>query len=155
MESDSEGQQHVTSAREALDTIANDRERVGKRMRAETWWGAPAQGFGVALLVAGPAAGFQWAWLLFLSSTWVFVGVEVYFRRRSGLKISRPAGPRGLALLVGFTLLILVSLGMSAVLALMGLRGWVLVVAAIAGILAWLGVIAYDRIYASEVRRAK
>lgn len=143
------------SARDALDAIGNDRGRVGDRMSAETWWGAPAQGFAAALLVVGPAAGFQWAWLFFLASTLVSVGVEVFFRKRSGLSISRPAGSRGRALLIGLVFLHLVSLGASVMLAVMGLRGWILVAAAIAGICTALGVVAYDRIYAAEVRRAR
>ncbi len=155
MESYFEDQRGHTSARDALDVIGNDRGRVGDRMSAETWWGAPAQGFAAALLVVGPAAGFQWAWLFFLASTLVSVGVEVFFRRRSGLSISRPAGPRGRALLIGIVFLHVVSLGASVMLAVMGLRGWILVAAAIAGIYTALGVMAYDRIYAAEVRRAR
>lgn len=155
MESELEDQRNHTSARDALDAIGNDRGRVGDRMSAETWWAAPAQGFAAALLVAGPSAGLQWAWLLFLASMMVSVGVEVFFRKRSGLSISRPAGPRGRALLIGLIFLHLVSLGVSVMFAVMGLRGWILVAAAVAGIYTALGVVAYDRIYAAEVRRAR
>lgn len=124
-------------------------------MTAETWWAAPAQGFGTALLVVGPAAGLQWAWLLFVASTWVFIGVEVFFRSRSGLTITRPAGPRGLAVLIVFIFVLVGSLGISVALAIIGLRGWIFLVAAIAGVATMLGVIVYDRVYAAEVRRAR
>ena len=155
MESDLEDQRDHASARDVIDAIGNDRGRVGDRMSAETWWAAPAQGFAAALLVAGPSMGLQWAWLLFLASVLVSVGVEVFFRKRSGLSISRPAGPRGRALLIGLIFLHLVSLGVSVMLAVMGLHGWILVAGAIAGIYTALGVVAYDRIYAAEVRRAR
>ncbi|MGO2520050.1 MAG: hypothetical protein ACTH8F_08005 [Microbacterium sp.] len=136
-----------------LETLGADRGRIGERVAAETWWGAPAQGLGVALIVVAPAAGLVWAWLPFVLSVGVFVGVEVLFRKRSGLGITRPAGPRGLWLLVALCLIITFSLVISLLLALFGLTGWVVAVAAAAGVATALIVAAYDRAYAAEVRR--
>jgi hypothetical protein len=64
------------AARDALDAFEGDRSGIGSRMTAETWWGAPAQGFATALLIAGPAAGIQWAWLPFLAAALIFFGVS-------------------------------------------------------------------------------
>lgn len=143
------------SARDALDAIGADRERVGQRMTAETWWAAPTQGFGTALLVAAPAVGIPWAALLFAASASVFICVEVLFRKRSGLSINRPAGPAGVALLVVLGVLLIGALGTSMVLAIAELHGWSLTVAAAAGVVTALGVAGYDSLYANEVRRAR
>src|SRR5690606_34239468 len=107
MESQFENQRDPASVLQSLNT---DRGRIGERMTAETWWAAPAQGLGVALLIGAPAAGPAWAWLPFVLSMGIFVGVEVLFRRRSGLGITRPAGPRGLWLLIALLFIMFVSI---------------------------------------------
>ena len=33
-----------------LETLSTDRGRIGERITAETWWAAPAQGLGAALI---------------------------------------------------------------------------------------------------------
>ncbi|MHA7268435.1 hypothetical protein [Arthrobacter sp. HLT1-20] len=154
MENHLEDRRDPASVRGALETISTDRGRIGERVTAETWWGAPAQGLGVALMVVAPAAGLAWAWLPFVFSVGIFVGVEVLFRKRSGLGITRPAGPRGLWLLVALFLIIFCSFMISMGLALFGLTGWVVAIAVAAGVATALVVVAYDRAYAAEVRRA-
>jgi len=151
MESHFENQRDAASVLEALST---DRGRIGERMMAETWWAAPAQGLGVALIIVAPAAGWAWGWLPFVLSVGVFVGVKVLFRKRSGFGITRPAGPRGLWLLVALFLIIYFSFVISMGLALFGLTGWVVAVAVAAGVATALIVVVYDRSYAAEVRRA-
>lgn len=142
------------SVRESLKAISIDRGRIGERITAETWWGAPAQGLGAALLVVAPAAGLAWAWLPFVLSMGNFIGVEVLFRKRSGLGITRPAGPRGFWMLVALSLIICFSLMVSLVLALLGLIGWIVAVAVAAGVATALISMDYDRAYAAEVRHA-
>ena len=137
-----------------LEVLSADRGRIGERITAETWWAAPAQGLGAALIIVAPAAGLMWAWLPFVLSVGVFVGVEMLFRRRSGFGVTRPAGPRGIWLLVALLLLIFFSCVLSFGLALFGLTGWVVAVAVAAGVATALIVVAYDRAYAVEVRRA-
>ena len=137
-----------------LEVLSADRGRIGERIMAETWWAAPAQGLGAALIIVAPAAGLMWAWLPFVLSVGVFVGVEILFRRRSGFGVTRPAGPRGIWLLVALLLLIFFSCVLSFGLALFGLTGWVVAVAVAAGVATALIVVAYDRAYAVEVRRA-
>lgn len=154
MESQLENPRDPASVRESLKVIGTDRGRIGERITAETWWGAPAQGLGVALIIVAPAAGLLWAWLPFVFSMGIFVGVEMLFRKRSGLGITRPAGPRGLWLLVALFLIITFSLVISMGLALFGLTGWVVAIAVAAGVASALIVVAYDRAYAAEVRRA-
>ncbi|MBC9936208.1 MULTISPECIES: hypothetical protein [unclassified Leucobacter] len=137
-----------------LDALSADRGRIGERVTAETWWAAPAQGLGAALIVGAPAAGLFWAWLPVALSVGVFVSVELLFRKRSGFGISRPAGPRGLWLLVALFVIIFFSFVISLGLALFGLTGWVVATAAVSGAATALIVVAYDRAYAVEVRRA-
>lgn len=154
MESHFENQRDPASVREALEAISTDRGRIGERITAETWWTAPAQGLGAALIIAAPAAGLLWAWLPFVFSVGIFVGVEVLFRKRSGFGITRPAGPRGLWLLVALFAIIFFSIVISLGLALFGLTGWVIATALAAGVATALIVVAYDRAYAAEVRHA-
>lgn len=137
-----------------LEALSADRGRIGERITAETWWAAPAQGLGAALIIAAPAAGLAWAWLPVVLSVGIFVGVEVLFRKRSGFGITRPAGPRGLWLLVALFLIIFFSFVISMGLALFGLTGGVVAVAVAAGVATALIVVVYDRAYAAEVRRA-
>lgn len=146
------GNQHGPAS--LLKTLGADRARLGRRMTTETWWAAPAQGLSMGLMVAAPAAGLAWAWLPFALSLALYIGVELLFRRRSGLNISMPAGPRGLWLLAGLCLLIIFSFMLSLVLALFGLNGWVLAVALAAGVATTFIVVAYDRTYAAEVHGA-
>lgn len=154
MESNFENPADPAAARDVLGVIGSDRARIGQRMTAETWWAAPAQGIGAALLVAAPAAGWRWAWLLLVASMWVFLSVEWLFRTRSGLNITRPAGPGGLALLIVLVILLIGAFGVSLTLAILNLSGWIGAVAMGAGVAFALGVVAYDRMYAVEVRRA-
>lgn len=151
MESQFEKQRDPASV---LETLSTDRGRIGERITAETWWAAPAQGLGAALIIVAPAAGLAWAWLPFVLSVGIFVGVEVLFRKRSGFGITRPAGPRGLWLLAALFLIIFFSFVISMGLALFGLTGWVVAVAVAAGVVTALIVVVYDRAYAAEVRRA-
>jgi hypothetical protein len=151
MESNLENQDDPASVLEALSA---DRGRIGARITAETWWAAPAQGLGAALIFLAPAAGLAWAWLPIVLSVGIFVGVEMLFRKRSGFGITRPAGPRGIWLLVAFFVTIFFSFVLSLGLALFGLTGWVVAVAAAVGVATALIVVAYDRAYAAEVRRA-
>lgn len=137
-----------------LEELSNDRGRMGERITAETWWAAPAQGLGAALMIVAPAAGLAWAWLPFVLSVGIFIGIEVLFRRRTGLGISWPAGPRGIWLLVAFILIFFFSFVISLGLGLFGLTGWVVAVAVVAGVATTLIVVDYDRTYAAEVRRA-
>lgn len=137
-----------------LEALRADRGRIGARITAETWWAAPAQGLGATLLIGAPAAGLAGAWLPFVLSVGIFVGVEMLFRKRSGFGVTRPAGPRGLWLLVALFLIMFFSFVLSMGLALFGLTGWVVAVAVAAGVATALIVVVYDRTYADEVRRA-
>ena len=151
MESKFENQRDPASV---LEELSNDRDRIGERITAETWWAAPAQGLGAALMIVAPAAGLVWAWLPFLLSVGIFIGIEVLFRKRTGLGITRPAGPRGIWLLVAVFLITFFSFVVSLGLALFGLTGWVVAVAVVTGVATALIVVVYDRAYAAEVRRA-
>ncbi|GMA29474.1 hypothetical protein [Arenivirga flava] len=142
-------------ARETLAALGEDRRRIGERMTAETWWAAPAQGFGSALLVAAPVAGLQWAWVPFIAGAVVFTAVEALFRRRSGVAIGRPAGPLGVLLLVAIGLLHVAAVGGTVVLSVLELHGWAVALAALTGVVMALGVVGYDRVFAQEVRRAR
>ncbi|MBX0301245.1 hypothetical protein K2F54_14820 [Cryobacterium sp. 1639] len=142
-------------ARDSLSAVETDRERLGDRMTAETHWAAPAQGLAAAVLIGAPAAGIPGVFVVLAVGIMLFVGIEWAFRRRSGLSISRPAGPRGMALLVLLTVL-LSGLGMvSFALWVFDMAAWILPVAVVGGLLMALGVRAYDHTYSDEVRRAR
>lgn len=149
--SDNENQSDPASV---LASLTTDRDRIGERVTAETWWAAPAQGAAVALMIGAPAAGLEWAWLPFILSMGVFIGVELLFRKRSGFGITLPAGPGGWWLLAGLFIIILIAMASSTALTLFGLSGWAIAVAVTAGVAAALTVAAYDRTYAAEVRHA-
>lgn len=149
------GAEEFDSARRMLQGIEDDRRGLGIRMTSETRWAAPAQGVGAGLMVAAPAAGLAWGWLLFVTGVATFFVVEGVFRRRSGLSISAPAGPRGAALLVGLGCLVAVALAAAVILSFLGLIAAVCGIAFIVGGCFTLGVIAYDRVYAIEVARVR
>src|SRR5690606_4514027 len=138
-----EDQRDPASARTALDAVGRDRGRIGASIKRETWWAAPAQGFAALLLVVAPAAGLELAWLFFVASMLVFVGVEILFRKRSGLAVTRPAGPRGVALLIALSLVFVGATVASTTLAIFDLRGWAVVVACATGLATTLGVVVY------------
>lgn len=155
MASDSVEAKEFDSARRMLEGIEDDRRGLGLRMTAETWWAAPAQGVGVGLMVAAPTAGLAWGWLLFVTGVSTFFVVESVFRRRSGLSISGPAGPHGVALLVGLGCLVTVALAAAVILSFLGLNAAALGLAMIVGGCFAIGVVAYDRVYAIEVTRVR
>lgn len=155
MASESVEAREFDSVRRMLEGIEDDRRGLGLRMTAETWWAAPAQGVGAGLMVAAPAAGLTWGWLLFLTGVAIFFVVETVFQRRSGLSISGPAGPRGLVLVVGLGCFLAVALAAGIILSFLGLIAAVCGIAVIAGGCFALGVVAYDRVYAIEVARVR
>lgn len=143
------------TARGALDAIADDQAGFLQRVGSHTRWTAPAQGFGIALLVAAPAVGMRWGWLLYLLGVLTLIGTEVLFRTRTGVVLARPAGRRSLAVLIALLVALVVSVALSTLLAILGESGWVLAVAAAIGIATVVGAIAYDRAYASDLLRGR
>ncbi|MGZ0711335.1 hypothetical protein ACWPKO_23710 (plasmid) [Coraliomargarita sp. W4R53] len=143
------------STRDALSAVATDRRRLGERMTAETRWAAPAQGLAAALLIGAPAFGIPGVFFAFAASCWFLLGVEWLFRKRSGLSISRPAGPRGITLLVLLVVLLCGFSVLSLALWALGLIAWITPLALVGGLLMTLGVVSYDHAYALEVRRAR
>ena len=143
------------SAHDALAAVETDRRRLGERMTAETPWAAPAQGLVAALLVGAPAAGFPGVFFVTSASIALAVAVEWMFRKRSGLSISAPAGRRGMALLVLLIVLLCGLTVLSYVLLIFDLTPWIAPLAVFGGVLTALGVVAYDRVYASDVRRVR
>ena len=149
------GRPDATTARDALDALASDREDIASRFTEQTRWAAPAQGAGVAVLIAAPAAGLPWMAVLSTVAIAILVGVERRFRARTGLSISRPAGPLGMVLLVATILVMVAGVAVSLVLSLAGEPRWVVLVVALGFVLTTSIVVAYDRVYAREVRRVR
>jgi hypothetical protein len=159
MESDSDPRARTPDTAEAasaaLGALEEDRADLAARMRAQTRWAAPAQGGATALLVAAPVAGLPWMMLLSAVAVLALLGVEKRFRARSGLSITRPAGPLGVLVLL-VTLLVMASgVAISLVLSLSGEPGSALLVALAVFVIATGLVVAYDRVYAREVRRVR
>lgn len=139
-------------ARVLLHEVEGDRARVGQLVRKETWWGAPAQGLGAALLVASPLGGLRWGWVLIVGSFAVFIAVEVLFRKRTGLRVSYPAGPAGLAILIALGVGIALAAVVSTVWALIGATAAVVMLSLFAGVVTAGCVVAYDVLYVRELR---
>lgn len=156
MESNRETPQpDAESARSALESIASDRSDIGARFTNETRWAAPAQGAGVALLVAAPAAGLPWMAALTLAAVIVLMVVEQQFRTRTGMTITRPAGPVGWVLAVLAVVVMAGCMAASTALTLTGSPAWIPAVVAASFVLTTLIVVLYDRTYAREVSRVR
>ncbi|WP_420112096.1 hypothetical protein [Pseudactinotalea sp.] len=145
----------AASAQAALDSITTDRSDIGARFTKETWWAAPGQGAGVALLVAAPAPGLPWMAVLSLAGVIVLLVVEIQFRKRTGLTISRPAGPLGWTLAILAVVVMAGGVVASTTLSLAGPTQWIPALVAAAFVLTALIVVLYDRAYAHEVTRVR
>jgi len=145
----------------ALAALSADRERLAERYAQQPRWAVPAQALGIAAMVASPAAGVGWM------SVWTAVAILGLFlvdravRRRTGLRVGRPAGPLGLTVLIVLIVLVValyvVSLAISLPSAIGSGAGdgvGVAVVTAAAFLATLLGGLLYDRVYLREVRRA-
>lgn len=143
------------AAESALAELADDREQLAGRFMSETWWGAPAQGAATAVLIASPAAGPPWSFLLSAAAVLALGAIEHSFRRRTGLAVKRPAGPIGRLLLVLAVVVMAGGFAASLALTLAGARGWVGLIALAGFVLTTAVVVAYDRVYAHEVRRVR
>ncbi|CAO1654010.1 DUF2568 domain-containing protein [Salinibacterium sp. NYA9b] len=142
-------------ARDALLAVETDRRRLGVRMTAETPWAAPAQGLAAALFLGAPVVGLPGVFFAVAASIGIMVGVELIFRKRSGLSISLPAGPRGIALLILLGVLIGGLSVLSFALWVLGMVAWIVPLALFGGLLTTVCVVGYDRTYAREVRSAQ
>lgn len=142
-------------ARDALDGLGADRERLAERYSRQPAWAVPAQALAVAVLVASPALGFPWMSVLAAGAVFGLYGVERAVRRATGLSVTRPAGPRGLAVLIVLGVL---SLGLYGATLVIGVGGgdlrFVGAAALAAFVLTLAGGLLYDRVYLREVRRA-
>lgn len=143
------------SARDALDGLHADRDRLAERYERQPAWAVPAQALCVAVLVGSPLAGVGWMSVWAAVAVLGLLGVERAVRRSTGLSVTRPAGPRGIAVLIVLGVL---SLALYVVALLAGLGGEdpLIVGAAAAGafVVTLIGGLLYDRVYVAEVRRA-
>jgi len=156
MESDFEGPEA------ALAALSADRDRLAERYARQPRWAVPAQASGIAVMVASPAAGVGWM------SVWTAIAVIGLFavdravRRRTGLRVVRPAGPLGLVVLIVLLVLVIGLYLWSFVVSLPAASGTgpgdgvgVAIATGAAFLTTLLGGLLYDRVYLRELRRGR
>jgi len=155
MESDFEDRNgRAGSARDALDAIGADRERLADGVAAQSRWTVPAQALAVAAMVASPAAGVGFASVITAAAVIGLFAVNAAVRKRTGVSVTRPAGPRGTAIAIGLGAVMITLYTLSMVLFFSGNGGGIALTTVSAFVLMLLGGLLYDRVYAQEVRRA-
>lgn len=145
----------AASAQDTLDTVNADRQRLAARFTAETWWAAPGQALAIAALIAAPAAGIAGPMSVVAGlAALALFGIEHRFRKRTGISITRPAGPASLAVLITLCTMIVTASVLSLVLATIGGVSSIIALASAGFVVMLVGVVTYDRAYARDLRRA-
>lgn len=157
MESHEEPANDVVAARRALATITADRHRLGRRLKAQTWWTAPMQALLVAVAIASPAAGIGWGMAMVCGlASLGLLGLDYVVRRRIRLAtVPGPSGPLSLTVIIVLSVLLVASFALAIVFEVTDQRSWLFVTAA-AGFIGFLiGSVGYDLANARELNRAR
>lgn len=121
MESDAErsGGPDAAAAREALDGLREDGVVLSERV-VTPWWYHPALGIAVAVIVTAqvlpPASRFP----LLASGVLAMPALAAIYRRRYGVQISGPTGPRSRRMLTGVLAFLLAVLAVGVGIAFAG-----------------------------------
>ncbi|WP_017595814.1 hypothetical protein [Nocardiopsis potens] len=138
-------------ARAALDALQADRAALADRI-ASPWWYHPVLAAIMAAFVASPAAPVPALFITGGSVGLIFL-VQAQ-EQRSGLSVTRPAGPRSRAVLFGYGAVAVALVFVSFALVNLDLRAWVAATAGLAFALMLGGGLVYDRVYGAELRNA-
>ncbi|MFC4555933.1 hypothetical protein [Georgenia faecalis] len=161
MESDRENPEHPDAgraradAREALATLASDRAALADRVAPPRWY-YPLLGAATALFVGSPGArdgSTQSVMVVFGVLGLVFLTME--YEKRTGVTVSRAAGPRSLGVAVVLGVVVVALLGVSFALEATGHRAWTGLTAVAAFAAMWGGGACYDRVYDRELRHGR
>lgn len=152
----SESAQDRDLARAALDSVADDRRTIGRRLTAQTWWSAPAQGLAAGVMILAPLAGVAGPMAIVLAlSSLAFFGIDWLARKRTQVTVRNYVGPASLVILIAMCVVIVAAIATSIVLEITGQREWIVAVAAATAVIVGVGSAAYDHVYAKELLRGR
>ena len=146
MESESARADTASSARAALAAIAMDRQRLGRRLEAQTWWTAPAQAIAIAVVIASPAAGIAFGMMMVSAiATMVLVGIDRLVRKRMQLvTLPGPTGPMSLTILIILCVAIVGAFALSIYFEFNNLHAGIVVTAVAGFVVTLIGSVLYD-----------
>ena len=155
MESESATTAVAASARAALAGIATDRRRLGRRLKSQTWWTAPAQALAIAALIASPAAGVAFGMMMVSAGACLTLfGMDHLVRKQMRLvKIPGPAGPLSLMILIVLSVVMLGAFVLSIVFEVTDQRAWIVLTTAVVFVVALVSSALYDLANARELLR--
>ena len=152
---ESESANTASSARAALAAIATDRQRLGLRLKSQTWWTAPAQALAIASFIAAPAAGIAFGMtMVSAAASLALFGIDHLVRKQMRLvKIPGPAGPLSLMILIVLCVVLLGAFALSIILEINDQRAWIVLTTAVVFVVALVSSALYDRANARELLR--
>ncbi|WP_104192442.1 hypothetical protein [Cryobacterium sp. Y82] len=155
MESESPQADTASSARAALVAIATDRQRLGRRLQAQTWWTAPAQAIAIAAVIASPAAGIAFGMMMVSAiATLALVGIDHLVRKRMQLvTLPGPTGPMSLTILIIVCVAIIGAFALSIYFEINNLHAEIVVTAVAGFVAALIGSVLYDLANARKLLR--
>ncbi|MFW5415746.1 hypothetical protein J0910_03875 [Nocardiopsis sp. CNT-189] len=136
-------------ARAALAALQADRAALAERI-ASPWWYHPALAAVMAAFAVSPATSAPGVLVVGGSVALIFL-VQAQ-EKGSGLSVTRPAGPRSLAVLLAYGAVAIALVVASLVLAAAGERPWIAATAGLAFASMLGGGLVYDRVYRAELR---
>lgn len=145
---------HEDSARAALSALDADRRSLADRIRTPAWY-YPLLGVATAMIIGSPGAGIPTQFLLVAFGCLGITFLSLAYQQRTGLTITRMAGPRSrtAAILLGVFIVLLLAVSFS--LTATGHAVWVWLTAGAAFAAMWGGGSIYDRAYDRELRRGR
>ncbi|WP_105035379.1 hypothetical protein [Cryobacterium aureum] len=152
---ESENANTATSARAALAAIATDRQRLGLRLKSQTWWTAPAQALAIAAFIASPAAGITVGMTMVAgAASLALFGIDHLVRKQMRLlKLPGPAGPVSLMIIIVLCVVMLGAFVLSIVFEVTDQRAWIVLTTAVVFVVALISSALYDLANARELLR--
>ena len=143
------------AAQAALDSLSTDRSALADHIVTPPWF-YPALAAITTVIVAAPASPTPFVQLMVVAAASVaLVFLVLAYQKRTGLAISRTAGPRSLGVLIVLGALVAVLFVASLALALFEGKPWVAVIAGLTYVTMLAGCRIYDRVYDTELRSGR
>ena len=156
-ETENAADEGAASACDALAAIAADRQRLGRRLKSQTWWSAPAQALAVAAVIYSPAAGIALPMTMVLSlATLALVAIDYVVRRRMRMvAVPGPTGPMSLAIIIVLSTAMIGAFALAVVFEVNEQRPWLIVTSAAGFAVALICSALYDLANARELLRVR
>lgn len=146
----------LPSADAALAEVADDRPALVREVTRTNLWHYLAFAALAAIMVWAPAIGSVWRFTMVMALCIMGLGaLETLRERTSGVTMSRPAGRRGLAILIAVGVVFIAVFATSFALVIGGLAEFALLCAAVTFAAMFVGAWLYDASFRSEVKRAR